>query len=40
MLRKKWSGIKNIINFRTMTIGQPTSMIIGNKLKTDPTKIA
>ena len=39
-IRKTWSGIENIINFRTMIEGQPTSMIIENKLKTDHTKIA
>ena len=38
-IRKTWSGIENIINFRTMSKGQPTSMIIENKLKTDPKKI-
>ena len=39
-IRKTWSGVKNIINFRTMTKEQATSMIIENKLKTDPTNIA
>ena len=39
-IRKTWTGIKNIINFRTMTKGQPTSMMIDNKLITDPTNIA
>ena len=39
-IRKTWTGIKNIINFRTMTKVQPTSMMIDNKLITDPTNIA
>ena len=39
-IRKTWTGIKNIINFRTMTKGQPTSMMIDNKLITNPTNIA
>ena len=39
-IRKTWTGIKNIINFRTMTKGQPTSMMIDNKLIRDPTNIA
>ena len=39
-IRKTWTGIKNIINIRTLTKGQPTSMLIDKNLITDPTKIA
>ena len=39
-IRKTWSGIKNIINIRSSTKGQPSSMLIDNELETDPTKIA
>ena len=39
-IRKTWSGIKNIINIRSSTKGQPTSILSDNKLETDPTKIA
>ena len=39
-IRKTWSGIKNIINIRSSTKGQPTSILINNELETDPTKIA
>ena len=39
-IRKTWTGIKNIINIRTSTKGQPTSILIDNEMETDPTKIA
>ena len=39
-IRKTWKGIKNIINIRELNKGQPTSMLIGKDLSTDPTKIA
>ena len=39
-IRKTWTGIKNIINIRTLTKGQPTSMLIDKELVTDPTLIA
>ena len=39
-IRKTWTGIKNIINIRTLVKGQPTSMLIDDKLTTDPTQIA
>ena len=38
-IRKTWSGIKNIINIRSTTKGQPTSMLIDNEVVTDPTQI-
>ena len=37
---KKWTGIKSIINIRTLAKGQPTSMLIDKDLITDPTKIS
>ena len=39
-IRKTWSGIKNIINIRTIIKTQPTSMLIEKEFVTDPTKIA
>ena len=33
-------GIRNIINIRNSNKGQPTSMLIGKEVSTDPTKIA
>ena len=39
-IRKTWSGIRNIINIRLSTKGQPTSMLFGDELVTDPSKIA
>ena len=39
-IRKTWKGIKNIINVRSSTLGQPTSMKIGKEISTDPSKIA
>ncbi|MEO2220739.1 MAG: reverse transcriptase family protein, partial [Nitrosopumilus sp.] len=39
-IRKTWKGIKNIINIRNTTHGQPISMRIGNEISTDPCKLA
>ena len=39
-LKKTWKGIRNIINIRNSNKGQPTSMLIGKEVSTDPTKIA
>ena len=39
-IRKTWTGIKNIINIRTMTKNQPSSLLIDKSLKTNPTDIA
>ena len=39
-IRKTWKGIKNIINIRNITHGQPSSMRIGKEISTDPSKIA
>ena len=39
-IRKTWIGIKNIINIRTVSKNQPSSMLIDNNLITDPTEIA
>ena len=39
-IKKTWKGIRNIINIRNSNKGQPTSMLIGKELSTDPTKIA
>ena len=39
-IRKTWTGIKNIINIRTITKGQPTSMLIDKEFISDPSKIA
>ena len=39
-IKKTWTGIKNIINIRTATKGQPTSILLNNEIVTDPTKIA
>ena len=39
-VRKTWTGIKSIINIRTLTKGQPNSLSIDNKLITNPSEIA
>ena len=39
-IKKTWSGIKNIINIKSMTSGQPTSIMIDKSLKTNPKDIA
>ena len=39
-IRKTWTGIKNIINIRTITKNQPSSMLIDKNLKTNPADIA
>ena len=39
-IRKTWNGIKNIINIRSSTKGQPSSILIDDQLETEPTKIA
>ena len=39
-IKNTWKGIRNIINIRNSNKGQPTSMLIGKELSTDPTKIA
>ena len=39
-IRETWKGIRNIINIRNVNKGQPTSMLIGKDISTDPTKIA
>ena len=39
-IRKTWTGIKNIINIRTMMKSHPSSILIDKELTTDPTKIA
>ena len=35
-IRRTWAGIKTIINIRTSSKGQPSSMLIDNQLETDP----
>ena len=39
-IRKTWSGIKNIINIKPTSKAQPASILVDNKLETDPSKIA
>ena len=39
-IRKTWTGIKSVINIRTITKNQPTSMLIDKNLKTNPADIA
>ena len=39
-IKKTWTGIKNIINIRSSSKGQPTSILLDNEIETDPTKIA
>ena len=39
-IKKTWNGIKNIINIRTSTKTQPTSILIDQHLENNPTKIA
>ena len=39
-IKKTWSGIKKIINIRAVSGNQPTSMMIDNCLKTNPTDIS
>ena len=39
-IKKTWSGIKNIINFRNANKGQPSSMFIDGEFTNDSTKIA
>ena len=39
-IKKTWSGIKSIINIRTISSSQPSSMMIDNCLKTNPTEIS
>ena len=39
-IKKTWSGIKNIISIKSITNGQPTSMMIDKSLKTNPKDIA
>ena len=38
-IRKTWTGIKSIINIRTLPKCQPTSMMIDKELITDPSKV-
>ena len=39
-IKKTWTGIKSIINIRSVTNTQPSSMLIDNNLKTNPSDIA
>ena len=39
-IKKTWCGIKNIINIQSSTKSQPSSILVDNKIETDPTKIA
>ena len=39
-IKKTWTGIKNIINIKTTSKGQPISMLIDNDLTTDPNRYA
>ena len=39
-IRKTWNGIKNIINIKSSNKTQPASILVDNKLETDPTKFA
>ena len=39
-IKKTWIGIKNIINIRTISANQPTSMLINGDLKCNPKDIA
>ena len=39
-IKKTWTGIKSIINIRTVSKNQPSSMMIEKSLKTNPTDIA
>ena len=39
-IKKTWTGIKSIINIRTVSKNQPSSMLIDKTLKTNPTDIA
>ena len=38
-IRKSWTGIKNIINIRTITQNQPSIMLINENLKTYGLKV-
>ena len=39
-IKKTWAGIKGVINIRNMNKNQPSSMLINNEHKTNPTDIA
>ena len=39
-IKKTWTGIKSIINIRTVSKNQPSSMLIDKSLKSNPTDIA
>ena len=39
-IRKTWIGIKHIINIRTMNKDQPSSILVDQRIETNPTKIA
>ena len=39
-IKKTWTGIKSIINVRSVSNNQPSSMLIDKNLKTNPTDIA
>ena len=39
-IRKTWSGIKNVINIRNSSKGQPSSILIDGEISNDPNNIA
>ena len=39
-IKKTWTGIKNVINIKSINHGQPISMLLDKELTTDPIKVA